>query len=104
MTDLPIACSLTPEQRGTRRRELLPGLVAAATSREPLPSGYRWSFDSTPGLVGRIAEVIEAERSCCRFLTFHVEAEPDLGPVVLEVTGPEGTREFLDQLVEDGAS
>ena len=104
MTDLPIACSLTPEQRGTMRRELLPGLMAAATGQEALPSGYRWSFASTPGLIGRIAEVIEAERSCCRFLTFHVEAEPDLGPVVLEVTGPEGTREFLDQLMEDGTS
>ena len=103
MIDLPIACSLTPEQRRDRRDGLLSGLVAESTGHVRLPNGYRWSFDSTPGLVSRIAAAIEGERSCCRFLTFHVGADPDLGPVVLEVTGPEGTREFLDQLMGEDA-
>jgi hypothetical protein len=40
--------------------------------------------------------VIDAERLCCRFLTFDVHADADLGEIVLDVTGPEGTKAVLD--------
>jgi hypothetical protein len=46
-----------------------------------------------------IAQTIDAERQCCRFLTFTVTVEPDGGPISLAVTGPPGTREFLDALI-----
>ncbi len=39
------------------------------------------------------------ERQCCRFLRFAVAAERDGGPISLEVTGPPGTAQFLEQLV-----
>jgi hypothetical protein len=45
-----------------------------------------------------LATMIDAERRCCPFLRFQVLAEPDNGPVWLEVTGPAGTRDFLEQL------
>ena len=46
MTDLPIACSLTPAQRQDRRRDLLSGLISEAARHETLTSGYRWWFDA----------------------------------------------------------
>jgi len=46
-----------------------------------------------------IVSVIEAERECCRFLKFGLTLEPDGGPLLLEVTGPEGTQEFLLSLL-----
>lgn len=49
----------------------------------------------SPGLLARLAEVIEAERDCCSFLRFHLRLEPKLGEVALEVTGPEGTKALL---------
>ena len=42
---------------------------------------------------------IDAERRCCRFLRFRLTVEPDEGPMVLELTGPEGTRDFLSVLI-----
>ena len=39
------------------------------------------------------------ERQRCRFLRFAVAAERDGGPISLEVTGPPGTAQFLEQLV-----
>jgi hypothetical protein len=60
-----------------------------------LPDGVRWTFEAEPGLLARIAKVVEAERGCCRFLRFRLELEPDNGAVRLEVTGPQGTTEFL---------
>lgn len=40
-----------------------------------------------------------AERECCPFLAFEVIALPDKGPVIVRVTGPAGTKEFLKTLL-----
>jgi hypothetical protein len=51
-------------------------------------------------LVKEAAAVIEAEHRCCRFLRFLLLVEPGDGPVWLEVTGPQGTEDFLSALVD----
>ncbi len=99
MTDLPIVCTLTSAELRSRGAQLLPGLVARAIRRLPVTNGVRWSFAPAEGVLAELARVIDAERQCCRFLRFVVAAEPDGGPISLEVTGPPGTAQFLDQLV-----
>lgn len=96
---LPIACSLTPTELAKRRDGLLPGLLARAIAREDVASGFRWTFEFDPTLLRSVVDVVEAEHRCCRFLRFSVGIEPGNGPLTLEVTGPEGTREFLETLV-----
>lgn len=95
-----IACSLTPGQVAAMGHGLLPGLVIRAQGREPIPGGFRWRFDPDPGLLNDAATVIEAERRCCRFLSFGLRIEADGGPVWLEVTGPSGTEGFLTALLQ----
>jgi hypothetical protein len=68
-----------------------------------LPEGYRWQFRSQDALFARLGAVIDAERQCCRFLRFHLMADPDGGMVTLEVTGPIGTAQFLDSWVRISA-
>jgi hypothetical protein len=43
---------------------------------------------------------VDIERQCCRFLRFQLTIEPGADSIVLEVTGPEGTREFLDGMLD----
>ena len=94
-TGLPIACTLTPEELRRGREALLPGVIARAEAHEPVAGGFRFRFKSEAGLLPALAAMVEAERRCCRFLHFQVTAEPDEGPVWLEVTGPPGTSDFL---------
>ena len=94
----PLVCTLTPEQRERDREELLPGLLARAAEVTDLDNGLRLSFTNRPGLVAELAAMMEQERSCCRFLRFQLTAEPAGGAIVLEVTGPPGTREVLRSL------
>ena len=103
MTDFPIACTYTAAELNERRAGLLPGLLARALERLPAPNGYRWRFAPAKDLLSATARVIEAERQCCRFLHFVLVIEPDGGPIALEVTGPPGTVEFLDQLMAGAA-
>ena len=100
MPNLPIACTLGPAALKARREDLLGSLVRRADERLDLPDGYRVRFTAADDTLSTIGKVIEVERQCCRFLTFHVTVEPDGGPIWLEVTGPPGTREFLAGMLD----
>jgi hypothetical protein len=100
VAELPIACSLTPEALRARREGLLMDLVRRAERREDLPDGLRLEFAPSSETIALIAQAVEAERHCCRFLRFGMTVESDGGPVFLELTGPAGTRDFVSALIE----
>ena len=99
MPDPPVACTLGPAALKARREGLLSDLVRRAVTHEELSDGQRLTFHASDDLVFLIGQTINAERQCCRFLRFRLVVEPADGPVVLELTGPEGTREFLSDLI-----
>jgi hypothetical protein len=78
---------------------LLPGLARRATDLCWLESGVRLTFGFDGNLLMELADVIAAEHQCCRFLRFNVIVEPGDGAVTLDVSGPDGTVEFLEQLL-----
>jgi hypothetical protein len=96
----PIVCTLGPDALRVRREGLLADLVRRAESQDEVPNGVRLRFTSTTDTLETLAQVIEAERHCCRFLRFTIDVDPDGGPISLELTGPPGAREFLSALLE----
>ncbi|CAN5705632.1 MAG: hypothetical protein H0T77_07225 [Pyrinomonadaceae bacterium] len=90
---LPIACSLTDSELQERRRDVLEK-ARRADVRE-LENGYAYSFPAAGECLTELAQLINLERQCCPFLQFCITVEPDNGPIWLEMTGPEGTKEFL---------
>jgi hypothetical protein len=99
MTDLPIVCTLAPSDLGTRRETLIAGLVNRAEHVDAIEDGYRFRFVATGDVLPAVAQTIEAERHCCRFLKFELSVEPAGGPITLTITGPSGTHEFLSALL-----
>jgi hypothetical protein len=99
-SDLPVVCSLTPEALRARRLGLLSELLELAEDRETATEGMRLRFPPAAVTLSAIARAVEAERNCCRFLRFSITVEPDNGPIVLELTGPRGTGEFLAGLFD----
>ena len=100
MSNLPIACTLGPAALKARREDLLGSLVRRAEERLDLADGYRVRFTAADDALATIATVVDVERQCCRFLTFHVTVEPDGGPIWLEFTGPPGAKAFLAGLLD----
>ena len=81
----------------TRREGLLADLLRRADEHEALRDGHRSCFAAADDTLGLIARAIDSERRCCRFLCFQVTVEPNVeGPIWLELTGPEGTRDLPD--------
>ena len=99
MSDLPVVCTLGPETLRIRRENLLADLLQRVESHHPLPDGYRLRFAASNEVLTVIARTIDAERQCCQFLRFQLTVEPAGGPVLLDLTGPPGTREFVAALL-----
>ena len=96
--DLPVMCTLSPAAMAARKPELFAGLITRADSIEPQEGGVRISFPPSTDTLQALVTAIEGERQCCRFLRFDIRIEPDRGPIVLQVTGPRGTRQLLESL------
>jgi hypothetical protein len=101
MKELPIACELTPAELDVRREGLLADLLTLALERITVTNGLRWRFAPTTEFLTAAVQTIDAERQCCRFLKFELTVEPDGGQMWLEITGPEGTAEFLNTLLPE---
>jgi len=95
MKPAPVACSLTAAELREREASLLARLRSAVTAIEELPDGYAFTFEGDGKWLVLAAEVVAAERDCCPFLTFAVVAQPHHGPLMVRITGPQGSKEFL---------
>ena len=89
---------LTPGALSARKADLLAGVVRQATARVAVADGVRLTFPAAS--FADVASVVDAERACCRFLRFTLVVEPDGAALSLTLTGPPGTRDFLDALLD----
>ena len=93
--DIPIACCLTTAELREREATLLAQFRSAVIGTEELRDGYAFRVPGDGKWIAIIAQIIVAERECCPFLTFEFVAQPIMGPVIVRVTGPAGTKDFL---------
>jgi hypothetical protein len=93
--DVPIACCLTSAELREREATLLAQFRSAVIGTEELRDGYAFRVPGDGKWIPIIAKMIVAERECCPFLTFELVAQPNMGPVIVRVAGPTGTKDFL---------
>ena len=91
----PIVCCLTTVELRKREATLLAQFRSAVVETEELQDGFAFRLVGEGKLIALIAELIVAERECCPFLTFELVALPNKGPLIVRVTGPDGTKEFV---------
>jgi hypothetical protein len=92
-----LACvpgSIPPAERAAHFALVARLFGGAVLERRELPDGYAFRFDAKS--FDQVARFVANERRCCPFLTFTVEVAPAAGPLWLRLTGPTGTREFLE--------
>lgn len=80
-----------------QRRKLMAQVVRSADHIDTLEEGYRLRLAHKH--TDLVMQLEQAERACCQFLNFGVEFPAGLDTINLTITGPVGTREYLDQLV-----
>ena len=96
---IPIACNLTSAESRMRKTNLLAEFKFAVTTIEELPDGYAFRVPGEKRWLELAAQLLIAERECCPFLTFQMTAEPQIGPITIRITGPDGSKEFLKSIL-----
>jgi hypothetical protein len=91
----PVMCTLSDAEMREREASLIARFKSGIVTAEELADGYCFRLKGGKESFSLTCELIAAERECCRFLTFELRAEPQLGPLTLRITGPDGTKEFL---------
>ena len=95
--EVPIACSLSGTDMVTRiddwRR-----LLDAVTRRLPMAGGLRLEFDDRTHIT-ELAELVEAEQSCCPFYSFVITI--DHRGLAVEVTAPTDGQDLLTTIFGD---
>jgi len=87
-----------PAELQERRRSVFSKIRGAVSEVTELKDGFRYQFASDGELIPELANLIQLEHQCCPFLTFRLTVEPSDGSVLLDMTGPDGTKEFLVEI------
>jgi hypothetical protein len=96
VTDVPIACTLTPGQYQDRTGELAALAARALRTREQTAAGERLVFTDTPEVEHELRGVIALESSCCAFL--HLDLARTADGLVLDIAGAEDARPIIAEL------
>jgi hypothetical protein len=98
--NLPLACSLSPDE--LRERSLENGeLFARIQNAEELADGYRYTFPA--GDAAELLAFILAERDCCPFFTFELTFPSPHQAIQLAIRGREGVKEIVQSSVASGS-
>ena len=85
MSEIPIACTLSPNQVRDRMTFIDELVADALLAQHEIERGVRSRFRDAPDVERRIRELVAAESSCCGFLSFAVGR--DDGQLWLDITG-----------------
>jgi len=92
---VPIACLLIAPELQARRESVLQKVRGGVVEVRELEDGFEYSFPANGEWLRELAVMIDLERQCCPFLRFRLTLPPQDGLLLLELTGPEGTKAFL---------
>lgn len=95
-----LKCSLGSPELQKRRTTVLEKLRKQIVEKKELPNGYAFKFPGTDAAFDELTQFIKTERSCCSFFTFNLVADGDKNGTWLELTGPEGVKDFINVELE----
>ena len=99
MGDIPLSCKLTSPELRKRKETVIASLKKQVLERKELPNGYAYKFTDTDAVLDELTEFIKTERQCCDFLNFRIDVTNE--PATwLEISGPEGAKEFITAELE----
>lgn len=95
MNNIQLTCKLTTAELRQRKRTVIAELKGLVKEKIETDSGYRYRFDGSDAILDLLNSFIKTERLCCDFFVFTLTAFNDAQSTWLELSGPEGTKEFI---------
>jgi hypothetical protein len=90
-----VTCKLTAPELQERKKNIIAEVKRLIVQQVDVTNGVRFSFHDSDSIIDLLANFIKAERQCCSFFEFNLVVGQSEGLVTLELTGPEGTKDFI---------
>jgi len=78
-----------------RKATVIANLQKELIEKKELKNGYAFKFKGTDAMVDELTSFIKTERECCSFFIFNLSVAGDKSAAWLELSGPEGTKDFI---------
>ena len=95
MENSKVICTLNDSDFQQRRQGLLAEVQHLVQGQKELDNGFAFQFSPSDEVIEMLSTLIRLERSCCAFLNFQLEVPAENGPIWLRLTGPDGSKSFL---------
>jgi len=96
----PLVCKLTSEEMQERKAMVLTLLQKNVLEKKELNNGYAFKFQGSDAMIDTLTSFIKTERQCCDFFTFNLSITNEKSFVWLQLSGPEGTKDFIKTEME----
>lgn len=92
-----LSCKLAAPELRQRKETVLADLKRQVLEKKELKDGFAFRFPGTDAVLDQLTEFIKTERECCHFFIFTLSVSGDKSEAWLELTGPEGAKDFVTE-------
>ncbi len=100
MEEIKLSCKLTTPELQQRKKTVIAELKTLVLEKTEIDSGYKYKFNGSDKMLDLLNSFIKTERLCCDFFVFRLTASSDNHFAYLELTGPDGIKDFIKEEIE----
>ncbi len=100
MEEAKLSCKLTTPELQQRKETVIAELKNQVLEKTETEKGFKYKFNGSDKMLDLLNSFIKTERLCCSFFVFNLTASSDSSFAWLELSGPEGTKDFIKHEIE----
>jgi hypothetical protein len=100
MEEAKLSCKLTTPELQQRKKTVIADLKTQVLEKTETEKGFKYKFNGSDKMLDLLNSFIKTERLCCSFFVFNLTASSDNSFAWLELSGPEGTKDFIKHEIE----
>jgi hypothetical protein len=100
MEQAKLTCKLTTPELQQRKKTVIAELKGHVLEKWETAGGFKYKFEGSDKMLDLLNSFIKTERLCCDFFVFNLTASSDTKFTWLELSGPEGTKDFIKHEID----
>lgn len=100
MEEAKLSCKLTTPELQQRKKTVIAELKNQLLEKMETEKGFKYKFNGSDKMLDLLNSFIKTERLCCDFFVFNLTASSDTKFIWLELSGPEGTKDFVKHEID----
>jgi len=100
MEEAKLSCKLPTAELQQRKKTVVDELKHLVLERIETDHGFKYKFEGSDKMLDILNSFIKTERLCCDFFVFNLTVADERNFTWLELSGPEGTKDFITNEIE----